>query len=224
MKRIKLTLWSIVASHLLLANEYLHLQNTLWQNDTEQYIYLYYSQKKSYEITDYIRSKHPQYGIEVSNYFYGFYDDCDLPNIDSLKHSGDYYFEVVPFYFKYEEKRKVYVENACAQISIFTEKQDTFMNIYYDSRQQYATYKKLDTLPQDIQKYLVEKGIHVGSPHKEIAADKSIIYAEPDKPTRMYLIKGDIVTVLEEKDGWIKMEYEGKKMITGWIKKKDTKK
>jgi hypothetical protein len=156
--------------------------------------------------------------------WYGFYDDCDLPAIDSLKSSGDLYFEVTPFDFRYEDKRKVNVENACAEMFFFTEKQDTSMNIYYSSRQQYATYRKLDTLPQSIQKYLVEKGIHVGFPHKEIAVDKSIIYAEPDKPTRMYLIKGDIVTVLEEKDGWIKMEYEGKKMITGWIKKEDTEK
>jgi hypothetical protein len=58
----------------------------------------------------------------------------------------------------------------------------------------------------------------------EVVSSKSTIYAEPDKPTKMYLIKGDIVTVLEEKEGWIKMEYEGKKLITGWIKKKDTKK
>ncbi|MDR1225478.1 MAG: hypothetical protein LBK47_01085 [Prevotellaceae bacterium] len=64
-----------------------------------------------------------------------------------------------------------------------------------------------------------------GKPGKlaAITTEKSIIYSEPDKPTKMYLIKGDIVTVLEEKEGWIKMEYEGKKMITGWIKKEDTK-
>ncbi|MDR1225474.1 MAG: hypothetical protein LBK47_01065 [Prevotellaceae bacterium] len=55
----------------------------------------------------------------------------------------------------------------------------------------------------------------------EVVSSKSPIYAEPDKPTKMYLIKGDIVTVLEEKDGWLRIEYEGKKMITGWIKKED---
>jgi hypothetical protein len=57
----------------------------------------------------------------------------------------------------------------------------------------------------------------------EVVSSKSTIYSEPDKPTKMYLVKGDVVTVLEEKEGWIKMEYEGKKLITGWIKKKDTK-
>lgn len=56
---------------------------------------------------------------------------------------------------------------------------------------------------------------------KEVIATKSIIYSEPDVSTKMYLIKGDIVTVLEEQNGWIKIEYNGKKLVTGWVKKQD---
>jgi uncharacterized protein YgiM (DUF1202 family) len=37
----------------------------------------------------------------------------------------------------------------------------------------------------------------------------------------MYLIKGDVVTILEAQNGWIKVEYEGKKLVTGWIKNQD---
>jgi hypothetical protein len=73
---------------------------------------------------------------------------------------------------------------------------------------------------QDNRDYLKE---YINIDVTEVVSSKSIIYSEPDKPTRMYLIKGDVVTVLEEKEGWLKMEYEGKKLITGWIKKKDTK-
>jgi hypothetical protein len=54
---------------------------------------------------------------------------------------------------------------------------------------------------------------------KEIIAPKSIIYSEPGTPTKMYLIKGDVITVLEEQNGWIKVEYNGTKLVTGWIKK-----
>jgi hypothetical protein len=175
-----------------------------------------------YETTDYTISKYPEFGIEVSDYFYGFYDDCDLPSIDSLRRNGDYYFEVTPMEFEVEDRRKVYVENACGQVSFFTEKQDTFMNIYYSSRQQYVTYKKLNRLPQNVQKYLIEKGIHIGSSHKKVSSEKSIIYSKPGNPTKMYLIKGDIVKVLEEKYGWLKIEYEGAKLVTGWIKREDT--
>jgi hypothetical protein len=39
----------------------------------------------------------------------------------------------------------------------------------------------------------------------------------------MYLVKDDVVTVREEKEGWLRVEYEGKKLVTGWIKKEDTK-
>jgi hypothetical protein len=64
-----------------------------------------------------------------------------------------------------------------------------------------------------------------GKPGKpqQIAVDKSIIYSQPNKPTKMYLVKGDVVTVREEKEGWLRVEYEGKKLVTGWIKKEDTK-
>ena len=59
---------------------------------------------------------------------------------------------------------------------------------------------------------------------KEIIVPKSIIYSEPDKPTKMYLIKNDIVTIVEERDNWIKIEYSGEKLVTGWIKKGDVSK
>ena len=52
---------------------------------------------------------------------------------------------------------------------------------------------------------------------------KSIVYSEPAKSTEMYLTEGDIITVLEEENDWIKMEYAGEMLITGWIKKKDAK-
>jgi len=40
-------------------------------------------------------------------------------------------------------------------------------------------------------------------------------------PTKMYLIKGDEVEIIEEKDEWLKIRYYGKKTIEGWIKKSD---
>jgi uncharacterized protein YgiM (DUF1202 family) len=37
----------------------------------------------------------------------------------------------------------------------------------------------------------------------------------------MYFIKGDVVTVLEKQNGWLKVEYNGRRLITGWIRKQD---
>ena len=56
---------------------------------------------------------------------------------------------------------------------------------------------------------------------KEIQVDKSIIYSEPGTATKMFLIKGDVATVLEEKGEWLKIEFLGKRLVTGWIKKED---
>lgn len=41
------------------------------------------------------------------------------------------------------------------------------------------------------------------------------------KDTIMYLLKNDEVEILEEKSGWLKIRYYGKKTIEGWIKKSD---
>ena len=37
----------------------------------------------------------------------------------------------------------------------------------------------------------------------------------------MYLLKGDVVEILQEKDDWLQIRYYGKKTIEGWIKKGD---
>ena len=98
-------------------------------------------------------------GISFSQSYFGFYDSCELPSLDSLKQDGTYYFEVDSSNFADEETTKVNLYNICGQLNIFTESKDTFMNINYSSRQQYATYKKINTLPQDVQEYLEKKGI-----------------------------------------------------------------
>lgn len=50
---------------------------------------------------------------------------------------------------------------------------------------------------------------------------KTIIYSSQNTPTKMYLLKGDEVEIIEEKDDWLKIRYYGKKTIEGWIKKSD---
>jgi hypothetical protein len=138
------------------------LVNTVWQNATENYIYSVYYQDKIYEITDYTKSSYPEGGIAITIRTYGFYNTCELPSLDSLKKSGTYYFEVDSSDFADEETTKLNMQNSCAQLNIFTEGKDTMMNIYYSSRQQYATYKKVYTLPKNVQEYLQRKGIKLG--------------------------------------------------------------
>jgi hypothetical protein len=54
-----------------------------------------------------------------------------------------------------------------------------------------------------------------------ILPKKQHLYKSPsiDAKTKMYLIKGDKVEVLEEKDNWLHILYKGKKEIKAWIPK-----
>jgi hypothetical protein len=54
-----------------------------------------------------------------------------------------------------------------------------------------------------------------------IKSTKTLIYSSPNSPTKMYLLKGDEVEIIKEKDEWLKIRYYGKKTIEGWIMKSD---
>ncbi|KND83362.1 hypothetical protein [Aggregatibacter actinomycetemcomitans] len=62
----------------------------------------------------------------------------------------------------------------------------------------------------------------VGNDSK-IKSDKSYLYRTPNKVTNMYLVKGDNITILDEKkdsygEKWYFINYKGKKEINMWIK------
>jgi hypothetical protein len=56
---------------------------------------------------------------------------------------------------------------------------------------------------------------------KTIQPNKQPLYKSPtiDAKTKMYLIKGDTVEILEEKDDWLYILFKGKKEIKAWIPK-----
>ncbi|MDP1813652.1 MAG: hypothetical protein Q8K92_04325 [Leadbetterella sp.] len=89
-------------------------------------------------------------------------------------------------------------------------------------------YKKVDEIPDYVlislkknkehwQRYLEFWGEKEGSIHVQ----KSFIYSQPNKQTKMYLLKDDEVEIIEEKENWLHIRYYGKKTIDGWIKKSD---
>jgi hypothetical protein len=112
-----------------------------------------------YEVTDYSRSSYPNGGITVTVKKYGFYNSCELPSLDSLKQSGTYYFEVDTSNFVDRETENININNACGELSYSVEDEDTLMTVCYNSRQQYATYRKINTLPKNVWAYLEKKGI-----------------------------------------------------------------
>ncbi|GHT51423.1 hypothetical protein AGMMS49982_08830 [Bacteroidia bacterium] len=102
----------------------------------------------------------------------------------------------------------------------------------YRGRGKLAEYVQLERLPaltlhllykrgkKDKQNYLKE---YLNIDVVEVVINKSVIYSASNTPTKMYFIKGDVVTVIEEQDDWLKVEYEGKKLVTGWIKRGDVR-
>lgn len=79
-------------------------------------------------------------------------------------------------------------------------------------------WKRITAPPKFVQDFIIELKKDVLKP---ILADKATIYSAPNKPTKMYLVKGDEVECLEEKESWYKIRYYGKKTIEGWVKKED---
>lgn len=56
---------------------------------------------------------------------------------------------------------------------------------------------------------------------KETIYPKIYLFDANFKKTRMYILKGDSVEIIEEKGDWFKIRYYGKSTIEGWIKKSD---
>lgn len=99
---------------------------------------------------------------------------------------------------------------------------DRIINLY-----NYNTFffQKLFVLPQKAinQLRLIAKQKHIEIEKflysiETIGKDKAKIYSVPDVATKMYLVKGDKVKIIEQKNGWLKFEYRGTRIIKGWVK------
>lgn len=152
-------------------------------------------------------------------------DSFDIITLDSLKENGLYYISVSKRNVK---SKKIHKEDCILGWNLYFEEGNLIIE-----GGKLAEYSHLDRLPSLTMRLLYKRGKkdnrnylkeYLNTDFKEVITTKSIIYSEPDLPTKMYLIKSDVVTVLEEKEGWLKIEYEGKKAVTGWIKKEDTSK
>lgn len=123
-----------------------------------------------------------------------FYDAEDkLPN-GNIKHTGPDYYQIDP-----------------AKPNYFTMwgHENSQRLVYYDRILQPAPF--LVTFYKKIAKLNFRKVISL----------KTFIHSLINKPTKMYLLKGDEVEIIEERGGWLKIRYYGKKTIEGWIKKSD---
>lgn len=79
-------------------------------------------------------------------------------------------------------------------------------------------YNSVNSIPIDIIKKIKELK---KKKLKTILVTKSNLFNTPNVATKMYLVKGDEIEILEKRSEWLKIRYYGKKIVEGWIKKSD---
>lgn len=124
------------------------LPGNMFQSVDEPSIYKYYSEESLFVF--WIYKEDVKKVVDIDTLQYGFYDSCGLPSSESLKDSGKYYFELDSSTFADETGSKIDINNACSELNIYMEDKEIRMTIYYSSRQQYTTYKKVNTLPKNV--------------------------------------------------------------------------
>lgn len=92
------------------------------------------------------------------------------------------------------------------------------------------SYTKVSDLPPLIISKLLQKYHNknsdylktlLGKSFKNIILPKVFFFNDSGKETKIYVIKGDKVEILGEKEEWLKVRYYGKRSIEGWIRKSD---
>jgi hypothetical protein len=54
-----------------------------------------------------------------------------------------------------------------------------------------------------------------------ITKSKATLHSSLSVPTKMYLLKGDDVELIDREGDWLKIRFRGKRVVEGWIKKSD---
>jgi hypothetical protein len=238
-------IYSIVLTYIIIQNSFSqnnfkNLQG-IWEFTPPTFDYdstwLLFKNNKSLEITYWNETKKSSiYGKPYT--YYGFWDTSYFggvskpKQISELKPKGRY----ILFYDKLI--KDLNEENKIGY--------DTLGNLYRPTRgcdwgfindgneiefnfgPQPDTYKRVTKIPDYVlislkknnehwQRYLEFLGEKEGSIHVQ----KSFIYSQPNKQTKMYLLKDDEVEIIEKKEDWLHIRYYGKKVVEGWIKKSD---
>ena len=206
--------------------------NGIWNISGDDDSYLIYNDGKEYFISKKDKkiddSTYNSYFImDVDSSFRnGNYTDYyplkkdDLFKKNSLSFKNDYLDIMIVFLAKEELKDDI---NDYSKIYLSLKK-DKFNTIEINNGKQYPNidfYNRTNTAPRIIYDF-----------YKRIAKDRffvinkkqSTIHKSINIPSSIYILKGDEIEILEEKDEWLRVRFYGKKIVEGWIKKSDVDK
>lgn len=192
-------------------------------DDSSYTIYHIFKGRKCLDI-DVSGSPYDKLSVVVSDFgFSNSYNKNTICAMQLLNDSGRCYVEL-------DERLGLKDCNINVAI-IFDVKPKSYLNIFNDE----CSY--LTKVPKKVIAVLYKRGKHdnrdylkefLDKTYKEIKVSKAKIYSSPSVSTQMYLIKNDVVEILEEKGDWLRINYypekDGKetgKTIEGWIKKSD---
>lgn len=246
MKKATIITISIFLSNLLKAQSSQDFKQMagIWKfeipNEYESYMINDFN--KSLKISFWTKSNDSAYTYGTPFSYFGFWDihiNEPQPNhISDLKSSGKYIFFYDRLIKTYDSNNKIgydslgnlFQPTRTCEWDIYEKlpyRQKT-LELYFNMEPD--VYKKVDEIPDYVlislkknkehwQRYLEFWGEKEGSIHVQ----KSFIYSQPNKQTKMYLLKDDEVEIIEEKEDWLHIRYYGKKVVEGWIKKSDVK-
>ena len=157
----------------------------------------------------------------------GFQDNAykakDSINVKSLKEDGKHYTVVLKEYIN----KNGWVHSSYYMTPEYFECDGQNMSI---NGGQLVEYAKIVRLPGEALKMLFNRGKldkrnyikeYLDVDAREIKVSKSIINSYPNIVTKMFLLKGDVVTITGENADWYKIEFQGTKLVKGWIRKID---
>ncbi|MFT3737198.1 MAG: SH3 domain-containing protein [Breznakibacter sp.] len=155
------------------------------------------------------------------------YKEFDSIDVNSLKEDDGKYYTII---LNNKYIKNGWIKKKYCIVPDYFECDGILMSI---NSGQLVEYEKITRLPSVALKLLYNRGLndnrnyikeYLGIEVEEIKSDKSIIFSNPETATKMYLTKGDVVTILEKKGNWLKIEFFGTKLVTGWIRQTDVKK
>lgn len=182
--------------------------NGIWRNSkyTSNY-YLFHNGKYLFFIEG---DPTLSYGI------YGFYpNSVDVENLKNISLNKT----------QLDQYKLGFASNNGGVIGYEFEIGERLLNLY---NQNDFFYEKLYVLPQKIvaqvRAIAKEKKLNIDNfiySEETIGVAKATIYTAPNVKSKMYLVKGDAVKITEENGKWVKIQYKGKKLIEGWLRKQD---
>lgn len=151
-------------------------------------------------------------------------DDNTFIHTDSMKENGTYFTEILRSEFIEPDG---FINKAFCMIASYYECDGELLSI---NGGKLFEYDKILKLPNEALKKLYFRGQkdnrnyikdYLGI-HVKVVKDKmSVIYSKPGIKSKTFLTQDELVTVLEEKGEWYRIEFEEDEVIKqGWVKKR----